>query len=55
MKPIPKPRRKGKALPEMQPATVRTVLIGQAMELRDDLTLVRMRLDELIKLLLNNA
>lgn len=49
-----KPRHKGKALPPMQPTTVRTVLIGQAMELRDDLTLIRMRLDELIKLLLNN-
>lgn len=54
MKPAPEKRRKGKPLPPMQPATVRTVLIGQAMELRDDISLLRMRMDELIKLLLNN-
>lgn len=52
MKPPEKPRHKGKPLPKMKQATIETVVLAQAMELRDDLTLLRMRLDEIIKLLM---
>jgi hypothetical protein len=45
----PKERRKGKPLARMKPATVDTIILALAMELRDDLTLIRMRADQLIK------
>lgn len=47
----PDKRHRGKPLPKMKQATIDTVILAQAMELRDDLTLVRMRADQLIALL----
>ena len=55
MNPAPKdrPRRKGKSLPQMQPSSLNTVILALAMELRDDITLLRMRADQLLKALNN--
>jgi hypothetical protein len=47
----PKERRhKGKPLAKMKQSTVDTVLLSEAMELRDDITLLRMRANRVIEL-----
>ena len=51
MKPRKEPRHKGKPLPKMKQSTLNTVILAQAMELRDDITLVRMRFDQFLTLL----
>lgn len=43
-----RPRRKGKPLARMKPATVDTIVLALAMELRDDITLLRVRMDQLL-------
>lgn len=46
--PAKPPRRKGKPLAQMKQATVETIVLALAMELRDDITLLRMRADQLL-------
>lgn len=53
MKPAPeKPprltRSKGKPLAKMKQATIDTIVLALAMELRDDITLLRLRADSLL-------
>jgi len=50
MNPIAKepPRHKGKPLAKMKPSTVDTIVLALAMELRDDITLLRLRADQLL-------
>lgn len=47
----PEKRHKGKPLEKMKPATINTVVLALAMELRDDITLLRMRADTLLSYL----
>ena len=51
MKHRKEPRHKGKPQPKMKQTTLNTVIMAQAMELRDDITLVRMRFDQFLTLL----
>ena len=46
--PPEKPRRKGKPLPRPVPGSTATIVLALAMELRDDITLLRMRADQLL-------
>jgi len=48
--PTPKdrPRHKGKPLTKMNQSTVDTIVLALAMELRDDITLLRLRADQLL-------
>jgi len=46
-----RPRHKGKPLVPMKPSTVDTIVLALAMELRDDITLLRVRMDQLLKAL----
>lgn len=57
MKPVSAkpPRRKGKPLAKMKQATVETIVLALAMELRDDITLLRMRADQLLAALKTEA
>jgi len=51
MKPRKEPRHKGKPLAKMKQSTLNTVILAQAMEARDEATLLRMRIDQVITLL----
>lgn len=44
----PRLTRKGRPLAKMKQATIDTIVLALAMELRDDITLLRMRADQLL-------
>ena len=55
MKPAPDKRSRGKPPAKMKQVTVNTVLLAQAMEIVDDLTLLKMRAKQLVDLLNQNT